>query len=486
MIKLSDGRKLPLEMHKVKIIQRLPFPTVEQRLSSIREAGFNTFLLHTRNMFLDMLTDSGTNAQSDAQLAASMVADDAYAGSESFYKLSDAVSDVFGCEYTLPVHQGRAAEHLIAKCFVKPGDVIPMNQHFTTTKAHFVMAGGIVEEICTDEAYNTDSDCLFKGNLDIDRLKDLIKRHGAEKIPFIRMESTANLLGGQPFSMANLKEVRSVADEYKIPIIMDTSLVGDNAYMIKHREDGYKDRTIGEIISEMISMADLVYMSARKSCTSRGGLIATRNKGYFDLIAPLVPVYEGFLTYGGISTREIESMAVGLREMTDEYTAGSAADLIEYFISRLYEKGIPVVRPAGGVGAHIDALRFLPHVDHLKYPAGALAAAIFICSGIRGMERGTISMDRDIDGTELISELELVRLAIPRRVFTMSHIEYAVDRIEWLYKNRDMIGGLTFDEEPKVLRFFLGRLKPIASGNTSANWDRELADKFIRDFSFEM
>lgn len=486
MIKLSDGRSLPLDMYKVKIVQRLPFPTVEQRLGAIREAGFNTFLLRTRDMFLDMLTDSGTNAQSDAQLAASMESDDAYAGSESFYKMVDAVRDVFGCEYTLPAHQGRAAEHLIAKCLVKPGDVIPMNQHFTTTKAHFTLAGGTVEEICIDEAYNTDSSCPFKGNLDIEKLQELIAQHGPDKIPFIRMESTANLLGGQPFSMANLKEVRAIADQYNIPIMVDTSLIADNAYMIKHREAGYENRTIAEIIKEIVSMADIIYMSGRKSSTSRGGLIATRKKEIYDLIAPLVPVYEGFLTYGGMSTREIEAMAVGIREMTDEACAGCAADLIEYFVSRLSDKGIPVVKPAGGVGAHVDAMRFLPHLDHLQYPAGALAAAIFICSGVRGMERGTVSMDRNIDGTELISELELVRLAVPRRAFTMSHIEYAVDRIAWLYERRDMIGGLAWDYEPKMLRFFIGRLKPVAAGKAPANWHEQLAKAFIEDFSPDM
>lgn len=388
MITLSDGRKLPLDMHRVKIVQRLPFPGVKQRLAAIREAGFNTFLLRTRDMFLDMLTDSGTNAQSDAQLAASMESDDAYAGSESFYKLVDAVREVLGCDYTLPVHQGRAAEHLIAKSFVKPGTIIPMNQHFTTTKAHFLLAGGSVEEICISEAYNTDSNCPFKGNLDVAQLKELLGKNGPEKIPFIRMESTANLLGGQPFSMSNLKEVRAIADEYGIPIIMDTSLIGDNAYMIKRREKGYEERTIGEIIKEMVSLSDVIYMSGRKSCTSRGGLIATCKKEVYDQIAPLVPVYEGFLTYGGISTREIEAMAVGIREMADEYTAGCAVDLIEYFVNRLTEKGVPVVTPAGGIGAHVDAQRFLPHLDHLEYPAGALATAIFISSGVRGMERG--------------------------------------------------------------------------------------------------
>jgi tyrosine phenol-lyase len=480
MIKLSNGQSIPLDMHKVKIIQRLPFPTVGQRLKAIEEAGYNTFLLRTRDMFLDMLTDSGTNAQSDHQLAASMESDDAYAGSESFYRLADAVQDVFGFKYTLPVHQGRAAEHIIAKSFVKEGHIIPMNQHFTTTKAHFVLQGGTVEEICTDEAFNADSSCLFKGNLDLEKLEALIATHGADKIPFIRMETTANLLGGQPFSMANLKGVKAIADKHNIPIVMDTSLIGDNAYMVKQREAGYENTSVADIVKEMVGMADMIYMSARKSCTARGGLIATSNKEIFETMAPLIPVYEGFLTYGGISTREIEAMAVGLREMTDEYTAGCAADLIEYFVEKLLEKGVPMVTPAGGVGAHVDASRFLPHVPHEKYPAGALAAAIFISSGVRGMERGTISMDRDADGTELISDIELVRLAIPRRVFTMSHIEYAVDRVAWLYEHRDMIGGLTFEYEPEMLRFFIGRLKPIASGQANANWPQELAQAFIK------
>lgn len=486
MIKLSDGRNLPLDMHKVKVVQRLPFPLIEQRLAAIREGGFNTFMLRTRDMFLDMLTDSGTNAQSDAQLAASMESDDAYAGSESFFKMVDAVQDVFGYNYVLPAHQGRAAEHLIAKGLVKPGDVIPMNQHFTTTKAHLVLAGATVEEICTDEGYNPDNGCLFKGNMDIDKLNQVIARHGADKIPFIRMESTANLLGGQPFSMANLKEVRAIADKHKIPLLVDTSLIADNAYMIKHREAGYEKCSVAKIIKEIGSIADIIYMSGRKSTTSRAGLIAMREKKIYDQLAPLVPVYEGFLTYGGISTREIESMAVGLREMTEENCAGCAVELIEYFVSRLIDKGIPVVKPAGGVGAHIDALRFLPHLDHQQYPAGALAAAIFICSGVRGMERGTVSMDRDVDGTELISELELVRLAVPRRAFTMSHIEYVVDRVAWLYKHREMIGGLAWENEPKMLRFFIGRLKPIAAGQASANWDEELAQAFIHDFSHNM
>lgn len=478
MIKLSNGKNLPLDMHKVKVVQKLPFPSVEERLISIRKGGFNTFALRSRDLFLDMLTDSGTNAQSDRQMAAMMEADDAYAGSESFYKLEAAVKDIFNKKYTLPVHQGRAAEHLISRCLVKPGDYIPMNQHFTTTRAHFELLGGQVREICTEEAFETESLCPFKGDLDLDKFQALIDEVGAENIPFVRMEAPANLLGGQPFSMANIKAVKKLADANKIMVMIDTSLIGDNASMIKNREAEYKDVSIGDIILEMMDLADIIYMSGRKSCTSRGGLIATSRKDLYDLIAPLLPVYEGFLTYGGVSTKEIESMAVGLREMTDTYTAGCATDLIEYFVDRMKEEGLPVVTPAGAVGAHLDACRFLPHLKHEDYPAGALAAAIFIASGVRGMERGTVSTDRLADGTEVMSELELVRLAVPRRTYTMSHIEYVVDRIKWLYAHRDLVGGLTFDYEPEVLRFFIGTLKPKGG----SHWDQDLADAFKKDF----
>lgn len=269
MIKLSDGRRIPLDMHKVKVIQKLPFPDAYERLDAIREGGFNTFSLRSKQVFLDMLTDSGTNAQSDVQMGAMMEADDAYAGSESFYKLEKAVKDVLFKKYTLPVHQGRAGEHLIAKVFIKEGDILPMNQHFTTTRAHFEIQGGHVEEICYDEAFNTDSSEPFKGNLDTERFKELIKEVGADRIPFVRMESPANLLGGQPFSMENLREVKRIAEENGILLLIDTSLIGDNAYMIKTREKGYEDVSIADIIKEMMDMADLIYMSARKSAMSR-------------------------------------------------------------------------------------------------------------------------------------------------------------------------------------------------------------------------
>jgi tyrosine phenol-lyase len=476
VVKLTNGQELPIENHKIKIVQKCDLVPIDRRLQAIEEGGYNTFLLRTKDIFMDMLTDSGTNAMSDNQLAAMMVSDDAYAGSESFYKLKDAVEEIFGLKYSLPAHQGRAAEHLLAKYFVKPGNVIPMNYHFTTTRALFELYGGKVLEIFTDEALITESNVQFKGNIDLNKLQNVIDKYGADQIPFVRMEATTNLIGGQPFSMENLKGVHKIASKYKIPLVIDCSLISENAYFIHRREPGYDKKTIKEIISEMISYSDLIYLSGRKSCSVRGGLIATNKKEYYDGILPILPLFEGFATYGGMSTKEIEAMAVGIREMVDVNVAGSSAEMIRYFVARLVEKGVPVVTPAGGLACHVDAMKFVNHIPQLQYPAGALTSAIYIISGIRSMERGTVSMDRDQDGKELVSDLELARLAVPRRVYTLSHIEYAADRLKWLYDHRELIGGLEFVEEPPVLRFFFGRMKPIGS------WGQKLVDAYKNDF----
>jgi tyrosine phenol-lyase len=479
-VTLSNGKVLPIEMHKIKIVQKTYLQPVGRRLEAIQEAGYNTFLLRTRDVFLDMLTDSGTNAMSDNQLSAMMVADDAYAGSESFYRLADAVRAVLGFQYVMPVHQGRAAEHLLAKVFVKPGDVVLMNYHFTTSKAHIDLAGGKVLEIFGDEALETASVNPFKGNLDLAKFDAAVKQYGVEHIPYVRMEATTNLIGGQPFSMKNLRDVKAKAKSYGIPLVFDGSLISENAYFIQQREPEYQGCTIQEIILEMMSHVDILYLSGRKSAGVRGGLIATNNKAYYNSILEWLPVYEGFATYGGMSTKEVEAMAVGLREMTDPAVASSAADFIQYFVSRLEEAGVPVVTPAGGLACHVDAKRFLPHLPQAVYPAGALASAIYIASGIRSMERGTVSTDRDEQGNDVMADLELARLALPRRLYTLSHIEYAVDRLKWLYDHRDLVGGLHFVEEPAVLRFFFGRLAPID------NWGERLAAAFQADFGSEV
>ena len=475
-VKFFNGEDIPLELHKVRIVQKLFLNPIDQRLKAMRNAGFNTFQLNTLDVFLDMLTDSGTNAMSDNQVASMLQADDAYAGSQSFYRMEAAVREVFGTEHVLPVHQGRAAENIISQTFIKKGDIIPMNYHFTTTKAHMEINGGTIFEIYTDEALKIKSTVPFKGNMDINKLKDLIKKYGAERIPFIRLEASTNLIGGQPFSIANMREVRKVADEHKIMIVLDASLIGENAYFIKEREEEFKKSHVKDILLKMCSLVDLVYFSSRKVSSTRGGGICTNNKDLFMKMRDAVVLFEGFLTYGGMSVREIEAMAVGLRETTDETVISQSPSLIAYLVNSLDKLGIPVVTPAGALGAHIDCMGFLPQVPQSEYPAGALAAALYIISGIRGMERGTISSVRDANGNDVLADVELLRLAFPRRVFTLSQTKFALDRLTWLYKNRSLVGGLKFVEEPTVLRFFNGRLEP------TSNWPEKLVKQFKADF----
>jgi tryptophanase len=474
-IRLSTGAEIPIEMHKARMVQKVQLVPVEERLKAIREAGYNTFLLKTKDIFLDMLTDSGVNAMSDNQFANMMKVDDAYAGSMTFYEFAEAVEDVLGYKHVINVHQGRAAEHLLARVFAKPGGVVPTNYHFTTTKAHIERQGMQVLEIYFDDALKTESTNLFKGNMDPDKLKNVIKKYGKDKIGFVRMEATTNLIGGQPFSMKNLKEIRQICTENHLLMVLDGSLLCENAYMIRQREKGYENKTVAEIVKEMCSLPDIYYMSGRKNTSVRGGCIATNDTKLFELIKPELPVYEGFLTYGGMSMREVSAMAVGMREMVDPNVAGCSVEQIKYFVNKLVKAGIPVVTPPGGLGCHLDAKKFLPSIPQSEYPAGSLAAALYIASGIRSMERGTISMDRDKDGKDVFADAELTRIAIPRRVYTMSHIEYAIDRIEWLYKHRSLVKGLKFVSEPPVLRFFFGKLEALD------DWGVNMKDAFKKE-----
>ena len=475
-VKFYSGEVTPLEMHKVRVVQKLNLLPIEERKECIFGAGFNTFLLQNKDVYLDMLTDSGTNAMSDNQVAAMSVADDSYAGSASYTKLEKAILDVFNQKYYLPVHQGRAAEHIISQAFVKPGNIIPMNYHFTTTKAHIELCGGIVEEIYTDEALKIKSNFPFKGNMDVNKLKKLIEKTGAENIPFIRFEAGTNLIGGQPFSMQNLREVSAIAKAHKIKVLVDASLINENLYFIKIREEGYQDKPIVEILHEMLGYADFTYFSGRKVSCTRGGGICTNNHAIYMQMRDLVPLFEGFLTYGGMSVREIEAMAVGLYETLDFDVISHSPTFIKYLVDALEKRGIPVITPSGGLGCHLDASEFIQHVPQSQYPAGALAAALYVASGVRGMERGTISSVRDKNGDDILSDVELLRLAFPRRVFTLSQVKYLEDRIQWLYDNRQLIGGLEWVEEPPVLRFFVGKLKPIG------DWVDKLVAKFRQDF----
>lgn len=475
-VKFHLGEDIPLERHKVRVVQKLNLVPIERRLKAIREAGFNTFKLSTKHVFLDMLTDSGTNAMSDNQIAAMFQADDAYAGSQSFTRLQKAVEEVLGKKYLLPVHQGRAAENIIANAFIKPGSVIPMNYHFTTTLAHIQDKGGKIEELLHDHALELKSDHPFKGNIDIEKLEESIQRNGKENIPFIRMEASTNLIGGQPFSISNMMDVRRIADKYGIMLVLDASLLGENAYLVKQREEQWKENTMGEILKMMTGLADIVYFSARKLTSSRGGGICTNRKDLYKKMEPLITLYEGFLTYGGISIREIEAMAVGMRETLDETMISQSPTFIKYLVDQLSSHGVPMVTPAGVLGAHVNVMEILPHIPQNQYPAGAFAAAFYLISGVRGMERGTVSSVRDDNGEEILADVELLRLAVPRRVFTLSQIKYVIDRMVWLYENRELIGGLKFTYEPPVLRFFMGELEPID------DWPERLMNKFRKDF----
>ena len=472
----KEEHQVPLEMHKVRVVQKLFLPTVEERVAKLREAGNNTFLLQNKDVFMDMLTDSGVNAMSDNQVAASMQADDSYAGSETFNRLSRVIEQVFGTKYFLPAHQGRACENILAETFVKEGDVVPMNFHFTTTKAHITRKGGRVEELIIKEGLDPNLDLPFKGNFDIPRLRALIEEVGPEHVPFVRIEAGTNLIGGQPLSMENMLEVAAVCKEYGVMAVLDASLLQDNLYFIKTREEAAKNMSVAEIIRKLADAMDLIYFSSRKLGFARGGAIISNNESLILKMKAFIPLYEGFLTYGGMEVRAMEAMAVGLLETLDEEIINQGPIFIEYLVKELSDYGVPMVKPAGGLGAHINASEFLPNIPHEEYPAGALATALYIAGGIRGMERGSLSEQRNPDGSENYAELELVRLACPRRVFTLSQIKYCADRVKWLYDNRHLIGGLKWVEEPEVLRFFFGRLQPLS------NWQEQLAAKFREDF----
>lgn len=466
----------PLEMHKARVVQKLNLHEPQKRLEAMEEAGFNTFLLRNKDVFLDMLTDSGVNAMSDRQQAAMLCADDSYAGSEIFFRLEAALKKMFGMEFFLPAHQGRACENIVSKSLISPNQTVLMNYHFTTSKAHVTLNCGKVEELISDEGRVLNSDNKFKGNMDLDKLEERIKALGSENVAFVRMEAGTNLIGGQPFSLKNLEDVSTLCKKMNVLLVVDASLLADNLHFIKTREEACKDMSINDITLKIGELSDVVYFSARKLGCARGGCICTSNTELFKKMQGFITLYEGFLTYGGMSVREMEAIAVGLEETMDEDMISQGPIFIEFMVNELLKRKIPVVTPAGGLGCHVNAMDFLNHIPQNEYPAGALAAALFIISGARGMERGTLSEQRDENGNEPLADMELLRLALPRRVFSVSHIMFVVDRITWLYENRELVGGLEWEMEPDILRFFFGRLK------AKGDWPQRLLKKFKEDF----
>ena len=475
-IKFYNRAAVPIEMHKVKIVPELTLLPVKERLKKLEEAGFNTFLLHNGDIFMDMLTDSGVNAMSDNMQSAMLRADDAYAGSETFYRMRDKLEEIFGIKHLLPTHQGRACEHIIAQHFIKPGKCVIMNYHFTTSKAHVTRLGGHVEELVKDEGLVVKSTLPFKGNIDLNKMKACIAEKGAENIAYVRLEAGTNLIGGQPISYENMKEATDLAKAHGIPTVLDASLLQDNLYFIKMREESMKDKSITEITRMIADLFDIIYFSARKFGFGRGGGILVREESLFHELEDYITMFEGFLTYGGMSVKEMEALIIGFEETMDLDIISQGPQFINHCVTELDKLGVPMITPGGGLGAHIDARDMVGHIPSEQYPAGSLVAALYLCGGIRGMERGTLSEERNPDGSERIASVEMVRLAFPRRVFTLSQTEYVIDRVKWLYDHRELIGGLRFVHEPKTLRFFTGKLEPVS------DWPEKLMEAYIKDF----
>ena len=472
----KSENQVPLEMHKVRMVQKLSLLPVEERLKKIQAAGNNTFLLQNSDIYMDMLTDTGVNGMSDLQFAAMMQADDSYAGSATFQRVKAAVKEVFGTDHVLPAHQGRACENILAEAYVKPGMVALMNFHFTTTKAHITRVGGTVEELVDAEGLLPRSDNPFKGNFNLDNLRQRIKEIGPENVAFVRVESGTNLIGGQPVSLDNMLAVTDICHDAGVKSVLDASLLQDNVYFMKTSEARCKFMDTKQIYHLLADHFDIIYFSARKLGFAKGGIITSKDSKYTKELMEFIPLYEGFLTYGGIDVRTMEAMAQGLYESLDMEYINQGPEFINYLAKELDDYGVPVILPAGGLGCHLDAGAFCPDVPHNQYPAGAVGAALYIAGGIRGMERGTLSEQRNPDGSEPYAELELQRLAVPRRVYTLSQLKYVADRVKWLWDNRKLIGGLQWVEEPSVLRFFFGRLKEIGY------WQEQLAEKFRSDF----
>jgi len=454
------------EPYKIKMVEPIRLIPYEDRERAIREAGYNTFLLRSEDVYIDLLTDSGTSAMSENQWAGLMLGDEAYAGSKNFYHLCDAVKDVMGYKFVVPTHQGRGAEHLFFKNIVKPGDVVPMNMYFTTTRQHLELAGGIFKDIIIDEAHEPANTYEFKGNADLKKLQALVDEFGAERIPVVSMAPNVNMAGGQPFSLKNLKEVYAFCKAHKIKLYLDATRIAENAYFIKVREKEYSQHSIRDIISEICSNSDGCWMSAKKDgLVNIGGFLAfhEHEEEMFEKCRNEVVVYEGLHTYGGLAGRDMEALARGLYEVCEFEYLRARITQIEFLHSKLVEAGVPVVMPCGGHGVFLDARSFLPHLDQDEFPAQMLSAQIYLEGGVRSMERGNVSAGRDpTTGKNRRPKLELVRLTVPRRVYTESHMRYTAETIIRVFERREKIPGLRFVYEPAVLRFFQARFEPVS------------------------
>ena len=453
----------PVEPFKIKMVEHVGMPDEKRRKEAIKEAGYNTFLLKSEDVFIDLLTDSGTSAMSDYQWSGMLLGDEAYAGARNFYNLEKSIQDVLGYKYLVPTHQGRGAEHLMYSHLVKPGQIVPRNMYFTTSKLHVELPGGKMVDMIIDEAHDPENEHPFKGNVDLKKLQKYIDDYGLDKIAFVSVEQDVNMAGGQPVSMENLRKLREFCNDYKLKIIYDATRSSENAYFIREREKGYENTPIIEILREMMGYSDGCIYSAKKDClVNIGGFLATNDKDIFEATRNMVVVYEGLHTYGGMAGRDMEAVARGLREGTKYEYLKYRIHQVRYLGDMLREVNVPIVKPIGGHAVFLDAVKFLPHLEREQWPAQTLAAAIYEDSAVRSMERGAISKGRDKEtGENLFPALELVRLTIPRRVYTNSHMEYTAESIIRLYEKRNTIPGLKMIYEPEYLRFFQARFEKL-------------------------
>jgi len=458
------GRRSWAEPWKIKMVEPIRMTSREERQKAIEEAGYNTFLLRSEDVYIDLLTDSGTSAMSDRQWAGIMLGDEAYAGSRNFYHLEDAVRNYYGYRYLVPTHQGRGAEHLLSQALIKPGHYVPGNMYFTTTRLHQELAGGTFVDVIIDEAHDPANLHPFKGNVDLDKLETLIKRVGANNIPYVSLAGTVNMAGGQPVSMANVRALRELCDRYGIRIYLDATRMVENAFFIQEREQGYADKSIAAIVKEFCSFTDGAWMSAKKDhLVNIGGWLAVNDSDLFDTLRNIVVVYEGLHTYGGMAGRDMEALAIGITESVNDDHVRSRVEQVRYLGGLLTDWGIPIVQPVGGHAVFLDAKRVYPHIPQDRFPAQTLAAELYLDSGIRSMERGIVSAGRDPKtGDHRYPALELTRLAIPRRVYTQAHMDVAAESVKAVYDARQQTRGLKMVYEPRFLRFFQARFEPIA------------------------
>ena len=462
----KPSRRSWAEPWKVKMVEPIRMTTREQRQKSIVEAGFNTFLLRSEDVYIDLLTDSGTNAMSDIQWSGLMLGDEAYAGSRNFYHLWDAVSAHYGYKYLVPTHQGRGAENILSKITIKPGDFVPGNMYFTTTRLHQELAGGTFVDVIIDEAHDPANEHSFKGNVDLAKLQKLIDEVGAKRIPYVCIAGTVNMAGGQPQSMANIRALRELCNSHKIPIVLDATRAVEHAYFIQQREEGYGNKKVAEILKEYCSYTDTCTMSAKKDAlVNIGGWLATNDQALYEEARNMVVVYEGLHTYGGLAGRDMEAMARGIVESVEDDHIRARIGQVEYLGKHMIDWGIPIVKPIGGHAVFLDARAIYAHIPQSQYPAQALAADLYVDSGVRAMERGAVSAGRDPKtGEERFPSLELVRLTLPRRVYTQAHMDVTAESVLAVYEQRERARGLKMVYEPKYLRFFQARFEPATSG----------------------